>query len=46
MGIEWEKAVRLAQDRDGWRDIVETLCATWHLEVECMSEAHEGMQFV
>ena len=22
-GIEWEKAVRLAQDREGWRDLVE-----------------------
>ena len=21
--IEWEKAVRLAQDREGWRDLVE-----------------------
>ena len=32
--IEWEKAVRLAQDREGWRYLVEALCATRQLEAK------------
>ena len=28
----WSEVQMAAADRDGWRDCVEALCATWHKE--------------
>ena len=33
-GMVWSAAVKRAQDRDDWRNLVEALCATRHKEDE------------
>ena len=34
-GMVWSSAVKRAQDRDDWRNLVEAICATRHKEDEC-----------
>ena len=32
LGLTWSEASKIAQDREGWRDLVGALCATWRKE--------------